>query len=84
MAYKFATVPQKGCRIVDTLETKSQDERIGDDLLIGALAIAEELRVKPHQVNYIYKTKKSPIRKMGKQYIASKKKLRKAALAYTD
>jgi hypothetical protein len=69
---------------VDTVETESQRERVGDDLLIGALAIADELCVKPHQVNYIYKTKKWPIRKMGKQYIASKEKLRKAALAYTD
>jgi hypothetical protein len=87
----FATVPRKGCHAVDTPEIESQDtpetesqtDRIGDDLLIGAIAIADELRVKPHQVNYIYKTRKYPIRKFGKQYIASKKKLRSAALAYT-
>ena len=66
---------------MDTLETESQTERLGDDLLIGAIAIADELRVKPHQVNYIYKTKKWPIGKMGKQYIASRKQLRRAALA---
>jgi hypothetical protein len=92
-ASKFATVPQKGCRVVDTVETASEDERvddervdderIGDDLLWGAIEIADELRVKPHQVNYIYKTKKLPIGKMGKQYIASKRELRKAALALT-
>jgi hypothetical protein len=68
---------------MDTLETESQTERVGDDLLWGAIEIADELRVKPHQVNYIYKTKKLPIGKMGKQYIASKSKLRKAALALT-
>jgi hypothetical protein len=66
---------------VDTLETEPQTDRLGDDLLIGALAIADELRVKPHQVNYIYKTKKLPIGKLGKTYIASKKKLRSAAYA---
>jgi hypothetical protein len=79
----FVTVILKGCRVVDTLETESQAERLGDDLLIGATAIAHELKVKPHQVNYIYKTKKWPIGKMGKQYIASKRRLREAALAYT-
>jgi hypothetical protein len=68
---------------VDTPETESQTDRTGDDLLIGAIAIADELCVKPHQVNYIYRTKKLPIGKFGKQYIASKKKLRSAALACT-
>ena len=66
---------------MDTLETESHTERLADDLLIGAQAIATELGVEPHQVNYIYKTKKLPIGKMGKQYISSKKQLRRAALA---
>jgi hypothetical protein len=63
---------------VNTPETESQTDRIGDDLLIGAQAIADELVVEPYQVNYIYRTKKLPIGKFGKQYIASKKKLRSA------
>jgi hypothetical protein len=66
---------------VDTPETESPVERLGDDLLIGALAIADELRVKPHQVNYIYRTRQLPIGKRGKLYIASKKQLRSAAYA---
>jgi hypothetical protein len=66
---------------MDTVETTPQTERIGDDLLIGAIAIAAELVVKPHQENYIYKTKKYPIGKFGKQDIASRKKLRAAAQA---
>jgi hypothetical protein len=66
---------------MDTVETTSQSDRIGDDLLIGALAIAAELKCKPHQVNYIYKKKKYPIGKFGGLYIASKKKLRAAAQA---
>lgn len=66
---------------MENLDTKSQTERLADDLLIGAQAIADELGVEPHQVNYIFKTKKLPIGKMGKQYIASKKQLRRAALA---
>ena len=66
---------------MENLDTKLQTERLADDLLIGAQAIADELGVEPHQVNYIFKTKKLPIGKMGKQYIASKKQLRRAALA---
>jgi hypothetical protein len=66
---------------VENFDTESQTERLADDLLIGAQAIADELGVEPHQVNYIFKTKKLPIGKMGKQYIASKKQLRRAALA---
>jgi hypothetical protein len=73
---------------VDTLETEShteqtesEAERLGDDLLIGAVAIADELRAKPHQVNHIFRTRKLPIGKMGKLYIASKKQLRRAAYA---
>jgi hypothetical protein len=51
---------------VNTPETEPQtDDRIGDDLLRGAIEIAAELRVKPHQVNYIYKTKKLPNRQDG-------------------
>ena len=70
---------------MNTPETEPQtDDRIGDDLLRGAIEIAAELRVKPHQVNYIYKTKKLPIGKMGKEYIASKKKLRSAVQKYTE
>ena len=68
---------------METLETKSQTERLADDLLIGAQAIAEFVGVEIHQIHYIFKTKKLPIGKMGKQYIASKKKLRRAALACT-
>jgi hypothetical protein len=66
---------------MDTVETNPQADRIGDDVLLGALAIAEELRCEPHQVNYIFKTKKLPIGKFGKQYIASRKKLRAAMQA---
>jgi hypothetical protein len=83
----------KGCRAVDLPETESQktesqkteseEERIGDDLLKGAKRIADEIKCKPHQVNYIYKTKKLPIGKMGKQYIASRRGLRRAFQKYT-
>ncbi len=66
---------------MDILETEPQGDRIGDDLLFGAIAIADELGVEPHQVNYIYKTRKLPIGKMGKMYIASKRQLRRAGYA---
>jgi hypothetical protein len=55
-------------------------EKIGDDLLRGARAIADELDCKESQVNYLFRTRKLPIGKLGKDYIASKRKL-KAAFA---
>jgi hypothetical protein len=58
-------------------------DRIGNDLLIGARAIAEELGVKPHAVYHIVKTKRLPIGKLGKNLIASRAKLRRAASALT-
>jgi hypothetical protein len=64
-------------------EIESQSSRIADDLLIGAAAIAEELGVEIHQIHYLYRMKRLPIGRLGKHYIASKKKLRNAALACT-
>jgi hypothetical protein len=57
---------------------KAQKERLADDLLIGAKAIAEELGIEPVQVYYLVKTKKLPIGKMGRDLIASRAKLKRA------
>jgi len=59
-------------------------DRVGDDLLVGATAIADELRMSPSEVYYIAKKKKLPIGKWGSQLIASKSKLRRAARAITE
>jgi hypothetical protein len=55
--------------------------RLADDLLVGAPAIAEELGVNVHAVYYIFKKGRLPIGKLGKNLIASRSKLRRAALA---
>jgi hypothetical protein len=67
---------------MDTTEER-QTERLSDDLLLGAEAIAAELGVEPSQIYYIYKAKKLPIGKFGKQLIASRRKLRSAAARLT-
>ena len=62
---------------------------IADDLLIGATAIAGELRAigfpkcEESEVYYIVKAKKLPINKWGKHLVASRSALRRAALALT-
>jgi hypothetical protein len=64
-----------------TPEAQKQAERLGDDLLFGARAIAAELGVEVHAVYYIAKTGRLPIGRIGKNLIASRSKLRRAALA---
>jgi hypothetical protein len=51
--------------------------------LIGAPAIAAELGVEEHAVYYLFRKKRLPIGKLGRNLIASKKKLRRAADALT-
>ena len=55
---------------------QSQD-KVGDDLLIGAEAIGGELGMSPSEVYYAFRKKKWPIGKYGNQLIASKSKLRR-------
>lgn len=61
-----------------------QVEKLADDLLFGASAIAAEIGCTESAVYYIAKTKKLPIGKLGKLLIASRSKLRRAALALTN
>ena len=67
---------------MNTLE-QPQTERLADDMLIGAEAIAAELGVEPSQIYYIRRMQLLPIGKMGKQLIASRRKLRGAAARLT-
>jgi hypothetical protein len=62
----------------------SKAERLADDLLVGAAAIAEELGVSRHAVYYIAARQRLPIGKLGKNLIASRSKLRRAANALTS
>jgi hypothetical protein len=62
---------------MDTLD--QPDDRLRNDLLFGAKAIAEEIGVEEHQVYYFARKKLLPIGKVGKQLIASRQKLRRAA-----
>jgi hypothetical protein len=69
-------------------ETAIADERrvgrVADDLLIGAAAIAAELGVNARAVYLLNEKKRLPIRKLGKNLIASRNQLRRAAKALTS
>jgi hypothetical protein len=52
---------------------------IGDDLIWGAQAIADELGVSVQRIYYLIRTQKIPITKIGnKTIIASRKQLRRS------
>jgi hypothetical protein len=70
--------------ITTTPEAQRQVERIADDLLIGAASIADELGVKTHAVYYLARQGRLPIGRLGKNLIASRAKLRRAAHALTS
>jgi hypothetical protein len=57
--------------------------RVADDLLVGASAIAEELGVSVRTVYWFRQHQRLPIRKLGKNLIASRNQLRRAAKALT-
>jgi hypothetical protein len=61
----------------------SQRERLADDLLFGARAIAEELGMSVDNIYYIARTRKLPIGRLGKNLIASRRRLKAAAHALT-
>ena len=68
------------------MENKSNppsQERVGDDLIIGAKAIGAEMAMEPAEVYYAHRMKLLPIGKWGKQLIASRRKLRRKARALT-
>lgn len=59
-------------------------ERVGDDLLVGAAAIATEMGMSPSEIYYAHRKKLLPIGKMGKFLIASRSRLRRAARVLTS
>lgn len=56
-------------------------QSLADDLLIGAPKIAAELGVTVPAVYHLVRKKRLPIGQLGKNLIASRSKLRRAALA---
>jgi hypothetical protein len=65
-------------------DQSEKQNRLADDLLIGASSIAAELGVSLTALYYLKKTQKFPIGKLGKNLIASRAKLRRAAQALTS
>ena len=59
-------------------------DRPADDLLIGAPAIAAFVGVSAKAVYHLARTKKLPIGKLGKNLIASKRKLERALASLTS
>ena len=59
-------------------------ERLADDLLVGARAIAEELGLDPHQVYYLAENARLPIGRLGKNLIASRRALKRAMHSITS
>jgi len=68
---------------MDTTETADETGRAGDDLLVGAHAIADYLRMTEKVVYHLAAKKRLPIGKLGKNLIASKRKLKRALAALT-
>jgi hypothetical protein len=58
-------------------------DKVADDLLIGAPAIAEFLGVKEDAVYHLVRTRRLPIGRLGRNLIASRKKLQRAVSALT-
>jgi hypothetical protein len=68
---------------MDNQPERSVPERVADDLLIGARAIGVELGVNPDAVYHLTRTKRLPITHLGRNLIASRKKLRRAVATLT-
>jgi hypothetical protein len=66
---------------MSTEQIEKHDEPVANDLLVGAAAIATELGLSETAVYHIARTKRLPIGRLGRNLIASRKRLRRAALA---
>ena len=60
-------------------EDVRKPEKLADDLLIGARSIAEELGITEYAVYHLHKKRRLPFGKLGKNLVASRSKLRRAA-----
>jgi hypothetical protein len=66
---------------MSTEQIEKHDEPVANDLLVGATAIAAELGLSETAVYHLARTKRLPIGRLGRNLIASRKRLRRAALA---
>lgn len=60
---------------MENQEPAKQIDRLGDDLLSGANAIAEFLGTNAREVYLLAQTKRLPIGRLGRKLIASKRSL---------
>jgi hypothetical protein len=81
--YERGILPDTEARVMTTPEQPPQADRLRDDLLRGAHAIAIELGVEDHQVYYMARKGLLPIGKLGKYLFASRRALRRAAQGLT-
>jgi hypothetical protein len=65
-------------------QTEKHDEPVAADLLVGAAAISRELGVSETAVYHIARMKRMPIGRLGRNLIASRKRLRRAVLTLTS
>jgi hypothetical protein len=63
---------------------RDADDRLADDLLIGAQVIADFLGVSVPALYHLNKKRRLPIGRLGRNLIASRRKLRRAAQALTS
>jgi hypothetical protein len=62
----------------------SSQDRVGDDLLVGAAAIGAEMNMSDSEVYCLCNKTRLPIGKWGKHLVASRSRLRRAARALTS
>ena len=65
------------------MDNTEQKDRVADDLLIGAPAIAEFLGITEKAVYHWVRNDRIPVGKVGKNLIASRRQLRKAIATLT-
>ena len=65
-------------------QTEKHDEPVANDLLVGAAAISRELGVSETAVYHLSRMKRMPIGRLGRNLVASRKRLRRAVLTLTS
>jgi hypothetical protein len=69
---------------MSTEPIEKHDAPVATDLIVGAAAIAKELGVAENAVYHIARTKRLPIGRLGRNLIASRKRLRRAVSVLTS
>jgi hypothetical protein len=69
--------------MMDDQQAAQANPRLADDLLNGAIEIAEFLGTKPREVYHLARTRRLPIGRLGRKLIASRNQLRRALKTIT-